>query len=110
MILQLTTYSMSKFLQAIVNRISADYAQLSIIKNPDGFLSDRGVQQAIGKEFNIYFVSGSGIELRCHFERTFKKDNTTKYCYLIADSTRLLPDILSVALFTFSVLIYSYPP
>lgn len=97
MILQLTTYSMSKFLQAIVNRISADYAQLSIIKNPDGFLSDRGVQQAIGKEFNICFVSGSGIELRCHFERTFKKDNTTKYCYLIADSTRLLPDIFSVA-------------
>lgn len=88
---------MQKLLQAIVSRISVSYKQLSVIKNPDGFLSDRFVQQAIEKESNICFVSGSSIELRCHFERTFKKDNSTKYCYLYDGTTDLLPDITEQA-------------
>ena len=89
---------MQKFLEAIVKRISVEYAQLSIIKNPDGFLKDRGVQQAIGKEFNVCFVGGTAIELRCHYETVLKNDRSTKYCYLIDDSTRLLPDMLKNAL------------
>lgn len=88
---------MQKFLEAIVKRISVEYAQLSIIKNPDGFLKDRGVQQAIGKEFNVCFVCGTAIELRCHYEIVLKNDRSTKYCYLIDDSTRLLPDMLKNA-------------
>ena len=97
MILQLTTCSMQKFLEAIVKRISVEYSQLSIIKNPDGFLKDRGVQQAIGKEFNVCLVCGSPIELRCHFERVVRNDRSTKYCYLIDDSANLLPDMLKGA-------------
>ena len=88
---------MQKFLEAIVKRISVEYAQLSIIKNPDGFLKERGVQQAIGKEFNVCFVCGTAIELRCHYEIVLKNDRSTKYCYLIDDSTRLLPDMLKNA-------------
>ena len=88
---------MQKLLQAIVTRISVSYKQLSVIKNPDGFLNDRFVQQAIEKESNICFVSGSSIELRCHFERTFKKDNSTKYCYLYDGTSDLLPDIAEQA-------------
>lgn len=88
---------MQKFLEAIVKRISVEYSQLSIIKNPDGFLKDRGVQQAIGKEFNVCFVCGSAIELRCHFERVVRNDRSTKYCYLIDDSVNLLPDMLKGA-------------
>ena len=88
---------MQKFLEAILKRISVEYAQLSIIKNPDGFLKDRSVQQAIGKEFNVCFVSGTAIELRCHYETVLKNDRSTKYCYLIDDSMRLLPDMLKNA-------------
>ena len=84
---------MQKFLDAIVSRISVPYKRLSIIRNPDGFLADRTVQQAIGKEFGICFVTGSSIELRCHFELTYKLDRNVQYCYLCDNSAELLPDI-----------------
>lgn len=84
---------MQKFLDAIVSRISVPYKRLSIIRNPDGFLADRTVQQAIGKEFGICFVTGSSIELRCHFELTYKLDRNVQYCYLCDNPAELLPDI-----------------
>lgn len=51
------------------------------------------MKQAIGKESGICFVSGSSIELRCHFELTYKFDKSTKYCYLCNNPSDLLPDI-----------------
>ena len=88
---------MQTFLEAIVSRISVQYHRLSIIQNPDGFLADRGVQQAIGKEFGISFVSGNSIQLRSHFELTFKEDSSTRYCYLHSNPAELLPDIRKAA-------------
>lgn len=88
---------MQTLLEAIASRISVPYSQLSIIQNQDGFLADRCVQQAIEKEFGICFVSGTRIDLRCHFELTYKYDNSTRYCYLCGNPAELLPDIKAVA-------------
>lgn len=88
---------MQSFLDAIISRISVPYKQLSIIQNPDRFLADRSVQQAIGKECGICFVSGSNIELRYHFELIYKEDKSTKYCYLCGNPAEILPDIKSEA-------------
>lgn len=84
---------MQKFLDAIVSRISVPYKRMSIIRNPDGFLADRSVQQAIEKEFGICFFTGNSIELRCHFELTYKLDRNVQYCYLCGNPAELLPDI-----------------
>lgn len=88
---------MDAFIRKIRDKISVDYLRLSIIRNPDGFLYDKAVQNAINQECGIEFVSGSQIQLRMHFELEFKKDSSSRFCYLCKDTSTLLPDMAAEA-------------
>lgn len=88
---------MDAFIKKIQSKISVDYLRLSIIRNPDGFLADKAVQNAINQECGIEFVSGTQIQLRVHFELEFKKNPDQRYCYLCEDTSLLLPDMTAEA-------------
>lgn len=84
---------MSAFYRKIAEKISVPYKRLSIVRNPDGFLSEPSVQRTLTAETGILFVSGSPFELRLHFELSYKEAPETRFCYLCNNSSLLLPDI-----------------
>ena len=84
---------MSAFFCKIADKISVPYKRLSIVRNPDGFLSQSGVQRAITAETGIIFVSGSPLSLRLHFELAYKAAAETRFCYLCDTPEEILPDI-----------------
>lgn len=95
---------MSAFYKEIAGKISVPYKRLSIVRNPDGFLSELSVQRALAAEAGILFVSGTPIQLRFHFETAFADAPETRFCYLCDNPALLLPDIRDEAyLATFSV-------
>ena len=84
---------MSAFYRKIAEKISVPYKRLSIVRNPDGFLSEPSVQRALTAETGILFVTGSPFELRLHFELSFKEAPDTRFCYICENPSLLLPDI-----------------
>jgi len=84
---------MSAFYRRIADKISVQYKRLSIVRNPDGFLSQPGVQRALTAESGIIFVSGSPLSLRLHFELAYKAAAETRFCYLCDTPEEILPDI-----------------
>ena len=84
---------MSAFYRKIAEKISVPYKRLSIVRNPDGFLSEPSVQRSLTAETGILFVSGSPIQLRFHFETSFADAPETRFCYLCDNPSLLLPDI-----------------
>ena len=88
---------MSAFYRKIAEKISVPYRRLSIVKNPDGFLTQPGVQRALTAETGIIFVAGSPLSLRLHFELAFKNAVEARFCYLCDAPDEILPDIRKVA-------------
>lgn len=84
---------MGAFYRKIADKISVPYKRLSIVRNPDGFLSQPGVQRALTAETGIIFVSGSPLSLRLHFELAFKAAVEARFCYLCDSPEEILPDI-----------------
>lgn len=84
---------MSAFYRKNAEKISVPYKRLSIVRNPDGFLSEPSVQRALTAETGILFVTGSPFELRLHFELSFKEAPDTRFCYICENPSLLLPDI-----------------
>ena len=65
------------------------YKRLSIVRNPDGFLTEPSVQRALTAETGILFVTGSPFELRLHFELSFKEAPDTRFCYICENPSLL---------------------
>lgn len=84
---------MSAFYRKIADKISVPYKRLSIVWNPDGFLSQPGVQRALTAETGIIFVMGSPLSLRLHFELAYKVAAEARFCYLCDTPEEILPDI-----------------
>lgn len=84
---------MSVFYRKIAEKISVPYKRLSIVRNPDGFLTEPSVQRALTAETGILFVSGTPFKLRLHFELSFLAAPETRFCYLCDNPSMLLPDI-----------------
>ena len=84
---------MSAFYRRIADKISVQYKRLSIVRNPDGFLSQPGVQRALTAETGIIFVTGSPLSLRLHFELSYKVAVEARFCYLCDTPEEILPDI-----------------
>lgn len=84
---------MSAFYRKIADKISVPYKRLSIVRNPDGFLSQPGVQRALTAETGIIFVTGSPLSLRLHFELAYKVAAEARFCYLCDTPEEILPDI-----------------
>lgn len=84
---------MSAFYRKIAEKISVPYRRLSIVRNPDGFLTQPAVQRSLTAETGIIFVSGSPLALRMHFELAFKNAVEARFCYLCDAPEQILPDI-----------------
>lgn len=103
---------MDKLVGAIYSRTTIDGKSLTIVRNPDGFLSRPDVQQRVLNESNLLLLPiKSSLELRVRFE-LYDKDSCSKVCYIVGNTFEMLPDlsqfIYSLPVFSLSDLLPSY--
>ncbi len=79
--------------QYIAKRISVDYCRLSIVSNPDGYLTNAVVRSLLQAEQGIEVVSGSNLALRLHYELHYKDGNGGRYVYVTQSPESILPDM-----------------
>jgi len=87
---------MDKFVETILQKITRQGYDLSIVKNTDGFLSRVDTQNEFIKEAGVTLLSDSPLALRVHYERWYKGSGE-RFCYIVNDLDEILPDIKSEA-------------
>lgn len=87
---------MSALVNEIINDLTRGFQPLTIVTNPDGFLSHEEVRQELQHEGGIDFVVGSAIELRVHYELNLRRNPEKKAIYVLT-SGEILPDISTKA-------------
>lgn len=80
----------------ILSEICRPQRRLSIISNPDGFLSREDTIEAFAKE-GYQVLQFSQLQLRVWFENTFKDNPSGKYIVIMAHPDKVLADIQSEA-------------
>ena len=103
---------MDKLVGAIYSRTTLEGKHLTIVRNPDGFLSRPDVQQRVLNESNLLLLPiKTSLELRVRFE-LYDKDSCSKVCYIVSNTFEMLPDlyqsIYSLPTFSLSDLLPSY--
>ena len=103
---------MDKLVGAIYSRTTLEGKHLTIVRNPDGFLSRPDVQQRVLNESNLLLLPiKTSLELRVRFE-LYDKDSCSKVCYIVSNTFEMLPDlyqyIYSLPAFSLSDLLPSY--
>ena len=95
---------MSKLIKKIAQKITVDYYRLSIVENPDGFLTQDAVRHLLIQECGIEVVVGSNLQLRIQYELHYKSDPEKRYLYVCTNRNALLADMKREAyLCSFSV-------
>jgi hypothetical protein len=95
---------MSKLIKKVAQKIAVDYCNLSIVENPDGFLTQDAVRQLLCQECGIEVIAGSNLELRTHYELRYKSASQKKFVYVCKSKDTILPDMKQGAYVTdFSV-------
>ena len=89
---------MDNFLKELILNLGLQANQLTIIKNADRFFSKPEVKTELSN-IGVELVSGSALELRVHFELTFKANSEQRFCYLIVNKEDLLEDIFQVGVY-----------
>ena len=87
---------MDKFVETILQKITRQGCNLSIVKNTDGFLSRVDTQQMFIKEADVTLLADSPLALRVHYERWYKGSGE-RFCYIVNDLDEILPDIKAEA-------------
>ncbi len=77
----------------VISSVTVDYARLTLVKNPDGFLTNDAIRGFIRKQYGIEIINGSQLDLRIHFELEYKQNKTGKYIYIVNTFDTLLPDM-----------------
>ena len=83
---------MDEFVETILQKITRQGCNLSIVKNTDGFLSRVDTQQIFIMEAGITLLADSPLALRVHYERWYKGSGE-RFCYIVNDLDEILPDI-----------------
>ena len=83
---------MSELINEILSSISRGFHTLTIVSNPDGFLSHDDVLQELKRESPAEVVVGSAIQLRVHYELHLRR-NPEKSAIYILTAGEMLPDI-----------------
>ena len=73
---------MDNLLKELILNLGLQTNQLTIIKNADRFFYKSEVIAELSN-IGVELVSGSALELRVHFEITFKANPQQIFCYLI---------------------------
>lgn len=87
---------MDNLLKDLVTDLGLQTNQLSIIKNTDRFFYKPEVKAELCK-IGVELVSGSALELRVHYEMTFKANSEQKFCYIVEDKEDILEDMLKMS-------------
>ena len=101
---------MDKFVETILQKITRQGCNLSIVKNTDGFLSRVDTQQMFIKEAGVTLLADSPLALRVHYERWYKGSGE-RFCYIVNDLDEILPDIKAEAFcceFTVADVLWGY--
>lgn len=83
---------MDRFVETILQKITRQGYNLSIVKNTDGFLSRVDTQDVFINEANVTLLHDSPLALRVHYERWYKGSGQ-RFCYIVNDLSEVLPDI-----------------
>lgn len=84
---------MSKLIRKVAQKIAVEYCNLSIVENPDGFLTQDAVCRLLRQECGIEVVSGTNLQLRIHYELQYKEHPDTCYVYVCNSISSILPDM-----------------
>ena len=91
---------MNKLIKKVAQKIAVDYCNLSIVENPDGFLTQDAVCRLLNQECGIQVVSGSNLQLRIHYELHFKDNLQNKFLYICKSRDSILSDMKQSAYVT----------
>lgn len=86
---------MDNFLKKLIIDLGLQTNQLTIIKNTDRFFYKPEVKTELSN-IGVELLSGSALELRVHFEMTFKANSEQKFCYIVEDKEDILEDMLKM--------------
>lgn len=87
---------MSELVNEILASISRGFHPLTIVSNPDGFLTREDVLQRLKRESSAEIVAGSAILLRIHYELNLRRDPERLAIYILTTG-EMLPDITTKA-------------
>lgn len=87
---------MDNLLKELILNLGLQTNQLTIIKNADRFFYMPEVKAELSN-IGVELVSGSALELRVHFEMTFKANSEQKFCYIVDDKEDILEDMLKMS-------------
>jgi len=82
-----------KLIKKVAQKVTAEYCRLSIVENPDGFLTQEVVCSLLLNECGIEVVHGSNLQLRIHFELEYKSHPDKRYLYVTNSIGTLLADM-----------------
>lgn len=88
---------MNRLIAKIAKKVAADYCRLSIVENPDGFLTSPVVRRLLCQEQGLEVVMGSNLQLRIHFELHYKQEPKNRFLYICQNTASLLPDMVQEA-------------
>ena len=91
---------MQRLIRKIEERITADYTRLSIVSDPDGLLTNPVVQSRLRSECGLNVIVGSQIQLRIHYELTYKTLQNERFVYVCPHTDTILPDMEQEAYIT----------
>lgn len=87
---------MSGLINEIIDSITRGFQPLTVVSNPDGFLSHAEVRQEVQRESGVDVVVGSAIQLRVHYELNLRRNPEKKAIYILTVG-EMLPDISTKA-------------
>ena len=88
---------MNRLIAKIAKKVAADYCRLSIVENPDEFLTRPVVRHLLCQEHGLEVVAGSNLQLRIHFELHYKQEPQKRFLYISHNIASLLPDMRQTA-------------
>lgn len=84
---------MSKLIKKVAQKIAVEYCNLSIVENPDGFLTQDAVCRLLRQECGIEVVAGTNLQLRIHYELQYKEHPDRRYVYVCNSVSSVLMDM-----------------
>ncbi|MCQ2258860.1 MAG: PglZ domain-containing protein [Bacteroidaceae bacterium] len=91
---------MNKLIKKVAQKVAVDYCNLSIVENPDGFLTQDAVCRLLNQECGIQVISGNNLQLRIHYELHYKDNPQNKFVYICKSGESIQPDMKQSAFVT----------
>ena len=84
---------MSAVIQKVAQKVAVDYCRLTIVENPDGFLTQDIVCRLLDQQYGIEVVTGTNLQLRIHYELYYPIKTNKKFVYVCSSLMTILADM-----------------